>query len=134
VKKTIVLVCFGAALAAAVLVASERARSLGVGDTTPPVGRVSLPAVAASIHVGVVVAVSDPDTGVIELRLSNDGATWSGWEGFPSPSPSGAIRVPWALAPGAGAKTVTVEVRNGAGLIATFVGHTTLGAAGAAGA
>ena len=80
------------------------------------------------------VAVADPDTGVIELRLSNDGATWSGWEGFPSPSPSGAMRVPWALAPGAGAKTVMVEARNGAGLIATFVGHTTLGAASAAGA
>ena len=125
-KKTIVLVCFAAVLAAAVLVATERARSLGVDDTTPPVGVVSLPASVPSSHVDVVVAVADRDSGVIELRLSNDGTTWSGWQGFPSPSPDGAIHVPWELSPGAGAKTVTVEVRDGAGLVATFRAGTVL--------
>jgi hypothetical protein len=126
VNKAIVLILFAAALAAAVLLATERARSMSPDDATPPVGVASLPGAVSSIHVDVVVAVADPNTGVIELRLSNDGRTWSGWEGFPTPSPDGAIRLPWKLSPGAGAKTVTVEARNGAGLIATFTVQTML--------
>ncbi len=125
-NKAIVLILFAVALAAAVLVATERARSMSPDDATPPVGSASLPAAVSSIHVDVVAAVADPDTGVIELRLSNDGTTWSGWEGFPTPSPDGSIRLPWRLSPGAGAKTVTVQARNGAGLIATFIAHTML--------
>jgi hypothetical protein len=126
VKKTVVLVCFVVALAAAVLVATDRARSMDADDTTPPVGWLSLPVAVPSIHVEVAAAVADPDSGVIELRLSNDGTTWSGWEGYPSVSPDGSIHVPWALSPGAGAKTVRVEVSNGAGLIATFTADTVL--------
>ena len=91
-KKTVVLVCFVVALAAAVLVATDRARSMDADDTTPPVGWVSLPVAVPSIHVEVAAAVADPDSGVIELRLSNDGTTWSGWEGYPSASPDGSIQ------------------------------------------
>ena len=125
-RKAAVLVLFAAALAAAVLVATERARSVDVDDATPPVGSISLPAVVRSIHVDVLAALTDPDTGVIELRLSNDGVTWSGWQGFPSPSPSGSFSVRWQLSPGAGQKTVTVEVRNGSGLITSFAADTVL--------
>ena len=120
------LVLFAAALAGAVLVATERARSLGVIDATPPVGTVSLPTVVRSSHVVVTAALTDPDSGVLELRLSNDGATWSGWQGFPSPTPDGLLHVPWSLARGAGAKTVVVEARDGAGLVATFRASTVL--------
>jgi hypothetical protein len=126
VNKAIVLILFSVDLAAAVLMATERARSMSPDDATPPVGTASLPATVSSIHVDVAVAVADPQTGVIELRLSNDGRTWSGWLGFPTPSPDGLLHVPWALAPGAGAKVVAVEARNGAGLTATFSAQTTL--------
>ncbi len=133
-KKTVVLVCFAVVMAAAVLVATERARSLGIDDTTPPVGHVSLPAVVHSVHVDVVVAVADQESGVVELRLSNDGVTWSAWQGFPSPSPSGSFSVRWQLSAGAGEKTVTVEVRNGSGLTTSFATETVLRPATAAAA
>ena len=128
-RKAAVLVLFTVALGAAVLVATERARSMEAYDRTPPVGWVSLPAVVTTHHVTLLAAIADPDTGVVELRLSNDGATWSVWEGFPSPGPDGAIRLPWRLAAGAGARTVMVEARNGAGRISTFSAHTTVRAA-----
>ena len=128
-RKAVVLVLFTAALGAAVLVATERARSMDAYDRTPPVGWISLPPVVRTHHVTVLAAIADPDTGVVELRLSNDGATWSVWEGFPSPAADGAIRLSWRLAAGAGARTVTVEVRNGAGHISTFTAHTTVRAA-----
>jgi hypothetical protein len=129
VRKAVVLVLFTTALGAAVLVATERARSMEAYDRTPPVGWISLPPVVTTHHVTVLAAIADPDTGVVELRLSNDGATWSAWEGFPSPAVDGTIRLPWRLAAGAGAKTVTVEARNGAGHISTFTSHTSVRAA-----
>ncbi len=125
-RKPVVLALFTVALGAAVLVATERARSMEAFDRTPPVGFVSLPAAVTSEHVTVIAAIADPDTDVVELRLSNDGVSWSGWEGYPSPSADGAVRLPWRLTPGAGAKTVTVEAVNGAGTISTFTAHTTL--------
>ena len=128
-RKAVVLVLFTVALGAAVLVATERARSMEAYDRTPPVGWISLPPVVTTHHVTVLADIADPDTGVVKLRLSNDGATWSVWEGFPSPATDGAIRLPWQLAAGAGARTVTVVARNGAGHISTFTAHTTVRAA-----
>lgn len=119
-KKAAVLALFVAALSAAVLVATERARSLDIADARPPSGMVSLPAVVHSNHVMVTAALTDRDGGVIELRLSNDGLDWSGWQGFPSPAPGGLLRVPWRLERGTGARTVIVEARDDAGLITTF--------------
>jgi len=119
-----VLVCVVVALAAAALVAADRAHSLEPRDTTSPTGRVSLPATVRSARVDVVVTVADPETGVVDLRMSNDDRTWSAWERYPSPAPGGSIRLPWLLAPGLGLKTVTVEVRNGAGLVSRFVADT----------
>ena len=93
-KKAVVLALFTAALGAAVLVATERARSMETSDRTPLVGYISLPAMVTTAHVTMRVAIADPDTGVVELRLSNDGVSWSGWEGYPSPSADGAVRLP----------------------------------------
>jgi hypothetical protein len=127
VKKAAVLALFVVALSGAVLVAAERARSLDIVDARPPSGVVSLPAVVRSSHVTVTAALTDRDSGgVIELRFSNDGATWSGWQGFPSPAPGGLLHVPWRLARGTGAKTVLVEARDAAGRVAAFQVSTTL--------
>jgi hypothetical protein len=115
-----VLVCFAVALAAAVLVAADRAHSLEPNDTTSPVGHVSLPATVRSPSVDLKVIVADPESGVVELRLSNDDGTWSTWVGYPSPSPDGIIHLGWRLTPGPGLKTVTVEARDGAGLVSSF--------------
>lgn len=120
------LVLFAVALSGAVLVAAERARSLDVADARPPVGAVSLPVIVHSSHVVVTAALTDRVSGVLELRFSNDGATWSGWQGFLSPAPDGLLRVPWRLARGAGAKTVLVEARDAAGPIVTFQASTML--------
>ena len=128
--RVVVLVCFAAALAAAALVAADRAHSLEPRDMTSPAGRVALPAVVRSARVDVAVTVTDPQSGVVELRLSNDDRTWSAWVGYPSPSSGGSIRLSWRLAPGLGPKTVTVEARNGAGLVSRFAADTVLLSAG----
>jgi hypothetical protein len=120
VRKAAVLALFVVALSAAVLVATERARSLDIVDARPPSGAVSLPAVVRSSHVMVTAALTVRGGGVIELRLSNDDATWSGWQGFPSPAPGGLLHVPWRLTRGTGAKTVVVEARDAVGRVAAF--------------
>jgi len=126
VKKLAVLAVFAAVLGVATLVASERARSFDLGDTTSPVGAVSLPSHVGSTAVVVSVTVVDRESGVLDLRLSNDGRTWGPWTAFPSPATGGTIELPWTLAPGAGLKTVAVEVRNGAGTLARLRGVTVL--------
>jgi hypothetical protein len=126
VTRIAVLVCFAVALAAGVLVAADRAHSLESSDTTSPVGRVSLPATVRSPSVTLKITVADPESGVVELRMSNDDKTWSAWVGYPSPSPDGTIHLDWRLSPGPGPKTVTVEASNGAGLVSSFRADTVL--------
>ena len=46
----------------------------------------------------------DPN-GVLEMRFSNDGASWSGWLPY-------AATLPWTLTPGDGVKTVYAEFRD----------------------
>jgi len=118
--RIVVLVCFAVALAVAVLVAADRAHSLEPADTTSPVGHVSLPASVRSARVELKITVADPESGVVELRLSNDERTWSTWVGYPSPAPDGTIHLDWRLSPGLGPKTVTVQARDGAGLVSSF--------------
>jgi hypothetical protein len=126
VKKLAVLAVFAVALSAAALVASDRARSLDSGDTTSPVGAASLLTHVTSASVVVTVTVADPQSGVVDLRLSNDGRTWGPWTACPRPAPGGSLELPWTLSPGPGLKTVTVEARNGAGLRADFRAVTVL--------
>ena len=119
-KKLAVLAVFAVALGAAALVASERARSVGLVDRTSPVGVASLPSPVSSPGVVVTVTVADPQSGVLDLRLSNDGRAWSPWT-TPAPTALDApIDLPWALSPGPGLKTVSVEVRDRAGSLATL--------------
>ncbi|MCC6178082.1 MAG: hypothetical protein IT305_22500 [Chloroflexi bacterium] len=69
----------------------------GAFDTTSP-------------NVTASVSASDVGTGLYDMSLSNDGATWSAWRAF-------ASSTAWTLAPGDGPKRVFVRVRDKAGLI-----------------
>ena len=53
-------------------------------------------------------SASDPQTGVGEMRLSNDGVSWTPWRAY-------APAVAWTLTPGDGTKHVFVQFRNNAG-------------------
>ncbi len=98
-------------------------------DTTPPDASAALPAHVTAANVVVGLVASDPESGVADVRLSNDGLVWSDWVPLPAPAP-GVTEVradlPWTLAPGLGAKTVSLEVRNGEGLVAAVAATTTV--------
>jgi hypothetical protein len=53
--------------------------------------------------------VSDSETGVTEMRFSNNGSSWSGWEPY-------AASKSWSLLSGDGTKTVYAQFRNNAGM------------------
>ncbi len=126
-RRTLTLAVFVAAIAIAVLLAAQRAHSLDAGvDGTAPVGSVSLPAVVPSVHVQLTLKLRDPESGLDAVRASNDGSLWGDWQAPPAPSPTGKVLLDWDLAAGDGAKTVTVEARNNAGLVASFTATTTL--------
>jgi hypothetical protein len=95
-------------------------------DATPPVGTASLPSTVTSTAVDITLDLSDPESGVVDVRFSNDGATWGDWTPLPATVPPTLPTLPWTLAPGLGPKTVAVEARNGAGLTADFIATTTL--------
>jgi|GEM_PF-384521 len=96
-------------------------------DVTPPFGGVQLPKSVNTTSVSLLLKLSDPDSGVVAVRVSNDGATFSDWMALPSPTAGASYPVlPWTLSDGDGPKTITVEARNGAGLVGTFVANTTL--------
>ncbi len=62
-------------------------------DTTGPAGTVSINGGAshtndASVNLALSANDPPPDSGVVEMRFSNDaGATWSAWESFASSKP-----------------------------------------------
>jgi WD40 repeat protein len=108
-------------------------------DKTPPTGSLTIndgAATTGSIYVTLKIQANDPLSGVAEMRFSNDGRTWSGWESFSS------TRYNWDLARYGGSvnqigpKTVYAQLRDRAGnvsqtfsatirLIAlTLTGHT----------
>jgi hypothetical protein len=77
-------------------------------DTTAPTGSVLINGGAtytARVNVTLSLSASDPETGIVDMRFSNDGSTWTGWEPY-----SGTKA--WTLTPGAGTKTVYVQFRN----------------------
>jgi hypothetical protein len=79
-------------------------------DTTPPSGSVSINAGAAyatSTAVTVSVSASDRGSGVSQVALSNDGATWT-------TGTYGATQA-WTVSGGDGTKTVYAKWRDGAG-------------------
>ena len=80
-------------------------------DTTPPGGTIVInggDVTATQLDVTLSLTASDDATGVVQMRLSNDGIT------FTDPLPFAAT-APWTLTPGDGTKTVSVQFRDGAG-------------------
>ena len=80
-------------------------------DTTAPTGSVLINGGAAytnSTSVNLTLSASDAGSGIYQMRFSNDGASWSGWEAY------GASKA-WTLAAGDGLKTVYVQYRDTVG-------------------
>ena len=57
-------------------------------------------------------SASDAGSGVAEMRFSNDGGTWTGWESY-------ATSKSWTLAAGDGSKTVYVQYRDNVANVST---------------
>jgi len=82
-------------------------------DATPPTGSVSINAGAyatSSTSVTLTLLASDPESGVPEMRLSNDNVTWSSWLPYQQSKD-------WNLLSGDGIKTVYCQYKNGVGLV-----------------
>ena len=80
-------------------------------DTTPPTGTVRINGGAVSANLTAVtlaLSATDNATGVAQMRFSNDGVNFSAPVAF-------ATTASWALSSGDGAKTVSVQFRDGAG-------------------
>ena len=82
-------------------------------DSVPPNGDVTIDGGAVWTNVGQVslsLTASDDcaTTRQLQMRLQNDGEAWSAWQPYASTKA-------WNLASGDGAKTVTLQVRDGAG-------------------
>ena len=80
-------------------------------DTTPPSGSVNINSGAtltSSTNVTLTLAATDTGSSVSQMRFSNDGSAWSGWEDYTTTRS-------WSLAFGDGTKTVYVQFKDGAG-------------------
>jgi parallel beta-helix repeat protein len=105
-------------------------------DKTPPTGSLTIndgAATTSSTRVTLKIQANDPLSGVAEMRFSNDGRTWSDWEGFQSTRSWDLTR--FGGSSSSGPKTVYAQVRDRAGnvsqifsatirLITTLSGHT----------
>ena len=124
----------GALLLVAVVLAALAAglaapAGASAADTTPPAASASLPAYVTASGVTVTVVASDPESGIVDARLSNEGAAWSGWLVLPDPDPTSGettARLAWDVGASTGDKTVYVEVRNGEGLTTQVTASTRL--------
>ena len=86
-------------------------------DNTAPVGSVKINGGAAytrSAAVNLSLSGTDPSagSGVASVRFSNDGKSWSAWQGY-------ATSKSWTLASGSGTRTVHVQYRDKAGNVST---------------
>jgi len=82
-------------------------------DTTPPIGSVVINGGAAttdSVLVTLTLYAEDAESGVAEMRFSNDGSSWSNWEEY-------ATSKAWTLTAGDGTKKVHVRFKNNAELV-----------------
>ena len=82
-------------------------------DAAAPTGTVAVEGGAArtrdqSVELDLTATDSQPGTGVTEMRLSNDGASYGSWVPY-------AATTPWQLASGDGVKSVFVQLRDGSG-------------------
>jgi parallel beta-helix repeat protein len=104
-------------------------------DTEPPTGSLTIndgAATTISPTVKLRITANDPLSGVAEMRFSNDGRTWSDWEGFQSTRSWDLTRFGGSSL--LGPKTVYAQLRDRAGnvsqifsatirLITTLSGH-----------
>ena len=82
-------------------------------DSLPPSGSITIDGdatYATSTAVNLILSASDATSGVSQMCFSNDGITYSGWQGY-------AISASWALSTGDGTKTVYVRYKDNAGNI-----------------
>jgi len=90
-------------------------------DFTPPTASsLTINGIAldtTSTNVAVALSATDPESGVTDVSLSNDGSTWSDWQTY-------APIVNWTLAGGEGVKTVWGRVRNRVKQISQVVSDT----------
>lgn len=89
-------------------------------DTSQPTGSININAgaqYANSANVTVNASVSDTGSGPAQMRLSNDGSTWSAWEPF-------AASKSWALTSGNGSRTVYAQFNDGVGNTSSFLSDT----------
>lgn len=75
---------------------------------------------ALSQNVSLTQSASDPGSGTTgsglsQMRFSNDGSVWSGWEAW-------STGKAWALSAGDGSKSVTIQVRDAAGNLSSVAG------------
>ena len=83
-----------------------------VPDPTPPTVSMVLAGGRPAMNqllVPVTLSAADDLSGVTDMALSADGATWTGWAAFQRSTT-------WTFAPGDGLRTLWAKVRNGAGL------------------
>ncbi|WP_291316423.1 hypothetical protein [Desulfuromonas sp.] len=82
-------------------------------DSTSPTGTAAVvtdfPGYVTSTVVDLDLSCSDGGSGCDQMRFSNDGSTWSDWEGFTTP------KTGWTLPAGDGAKSVRVKYQDAAG-------------------
>ncbi len=91
-------------------------------DTVPPQGSIQINNGAIYTTSGSVtlkLTATDETSGVYQVRYSNDGISWSGWESF---SPSRA----WVLSAGDGTKTVYYQIKDNVGLPSIYSAIITL--------
>ncbi|WCN36581.1 S-layer homology domain-containing protein [Aneurinibacillus uraniidurans] len=81
--------------------------------TSPPTGSITINSGAAytsSSTVTLEVNASDPENDPLNMRFSNDNATWSNWETV-------STTKVWPLAAGDGSKTVYMQIQDAGGLV-----------------
>ncbi|MFX1242830.1 MAG: right-handed parallel beta-helix repeat-containing protein, partial [Promethearchaeota archaeon] len=85
-------------------------------DTVDPTGSIEINGGAiwtTSINITLTLTYDDATSGVLEVRYSNDGSSWTGWEA------ANATKA-WTLNPSNGIKTVYYEIKDNAGSVSQF--------------
>jgi parallel beta-helix repeat protein len=94
-------------------------------DTEPPTGSLTINDGADSTHSTTVtlrITANDPLSGVAEMRFSNDGRTWSDWEGFQSTRSWDLTR--FGGSSSSGLKTVYAQLRDRVGNVSQIFSAT----------
>ncbi|UVI27416.1 S-layer homology domain-containing protein [Paenibacillus spongiae] len=93
--------------------------SFVIYDNTSPVGALSINGGAAAANSANVILDVTTDGTTAQMRFSNDGTVWSGWETV-------ALSKPWTMSVGDGVKTVYLQLRDEAGNVSNMSDSITL--------